>query len=245
MTPEQLLARATDPRQYDTPDFDWVHAAGPGSLVARLYEAWLAPEIEAARPRAAVDVGCGTGYLYPRLREAGAARVTGIEPSAANAAAARRAFPGLELIEAPLQQVSLRGAFDLAVAVMSFEHQPDLADAFGRVHALLAPGGRFLLVTGDPEFHLTPRFGLGLESHPRPDGSLLVATTYPYGTLHDIVRPPGHYAEAGRRAGFARQRRLAVTPTADLIASDPRWRAFEGRAVGHLFVLSRDGDGAP
>ena len=143
------------------------------------------------------------------------------------------------MIELPLQAVSLPGAFDLAIAVMSFEHQPDLAAAFQSVHRLLLPGGSFALIAGEPAFHLTPRFGLGIESHALPDGSFLIATAYPYGTVHDIVRPPEHYADAARAVALAIRRQIAMVPTPELIESDPRWCPLERRTVAHLFVMTR------
>jgi len=240
VTREQLFERATDPRQYDAPGLDWRREGAPGSHTARFVEAWLSPELERLRFQSAVDIGCGTGHLYPLLHRLGARRVAGIEPAAANAAFARRAFPALEVIESPLQDVSLPDAFDLAIVVMSFEHQPDLAAAFRSVHRLLLPGGSFALIAGEPEFHLTPRFGLGIESHALADGSFLVATAYPYGTVHDIVRPPEHYVDAARAAAFAIRRRIAMAPTPELIESDPRWCPLELRTVAHLFVMTRD-----
>src|SRR5262249_41016020 len=188
------------------------------------------------------DVGSGSGHLFPLLRAAGARRVVGIEPSARSAAIARREYPELELIEAPFLPSRLGREFDLAVAVMSFEHQIDLGAAFTAVRGLLLPGGTFLLVARDMAFHLSSHFRLPHQHIDMPHGAALVAPAYPRGTICDIVRPVEHYERAARAAGFALTERRAMTPTADLIASDARWTEVAGQALAHLFEFAADGE---
>jgi len=130
--------------------------------------------------------------------------------------------------------------FDVAVAVMSFEHQPDLGAAFRKVRGLLVPGGEFYLVFGDARFHLTPRFDVEIEAIELEDGSTVVATRRPYGILHDLIRPAGHYTSAARAAGFVVRRERELVPTAELFDADPRWRELEGRAVARLLVSENE-----
>jgi len=238
---DQLFARATDPKQYDAPGLDWPREGVPSSPAMQFFQRSLRWELGDLRGKSVLDIGCGTGHFCELIEELGARRVVGLEPSARNAAAARRRYPGLELVEGSLQGAELPTRFDLAVAVMSFEHQPDLTGAFRRVRDLVVPAGRFLLVVGDKPFHLTPRFGLGLEVHEEPDGSALVATAYPFGTLHDVIRPLGHYVEAARAAGLTLLRTVPLVPTRDLIETDAGWGAFEGRPLAHLLILECPG----
>ncbi len=238
---EELFARATDPQQYDAPGLDWPREGILSSPAMRFFHGYLRRELEDVRGKSVIDIGCGTGHLHALLTQLGARRVVGLEPSARNAAIARREARGLEVIEGALQDAQFSQAFDLAVAVMSFEHQPDLPAAFRRVSHLLKPGGTFYLVAGDKEFHLAPRFGLRLETYEMPDGSAVVATGFAFGTIHDVVRPVAHYERAARDGGFAVVRRVALVPTVGLFAADPRWREFEGRPVAHLVVARRGG----
>ena len=241
MNRDQLFARATDPKQYDSAGLDWPREGVPSSPAMQFFQRSLRPELGDLRGKSVLDIGCGTGLLCALFDELGARRAVGLEPSARNAAAARRQFPELEIVEDSLQSAELSSRFDLAVAVMSFEHQPELGGAFRRVHDLLVPAGRFLLVVGDKPFHLTPRFGLGLEIHELPDGSALVATAYPFGTLHDVIRPVSHYLEAARAAGWNVLRTLPLVPTRELIETDAGWGAFEGRPLAHLLVMEKLG----
>ncbi len=100
-------------------------------------------------------------------------------------------------------------------------------------------GGRFALITGDPEFHRTPHLGLSVEARELPDGSIAVATAYPFGTIHDLVRSPEQIVAAASEAGFTVERHLALMPTPLLIEDDPGWREIADRPYGHLFVMGR------
>lgn len=239
MSEDPILTRATDPRQYDDATLDWSQQGAPGTPSTRAYEQALRAALADAPITAAVDIGCGLAPFTPLLRELGARRVVGIEPSGRSAAIARRSFPGLEVIESPLESVTLDGGFDLAIAVMSFEHQRDLAAALKRVARMLVPGGRFALISGDPEFHRTPRFDLAIEVHELGDGAALVSTTFPFGTIRDIIRPPEQIAAAAGDAGFSLERRIPLLPSAGMIEADPRWRELADRPFGHLLVLRR------
>jgi SAM-dependent methyltransferase len=236
---DPILTRATDPRQYDDPALDWSQQGAPGTPSVRAYEQALRAALAGAPITAAVDIGCGHAPYTPLLRELGARRLVGIEPSSRSAAIARRTFPDLEVIQSPLERVTLDGAFDLAIAIMSFEHQRNLEVALNRVSRMLAPGGRFALISGDPDFHRTPRFDLAIEVRELGEGGALISTTFPFGTIRDIIRPPEQIVAAARIAGFSLEHRVPLLPTEGMIEVDPRWRELANRPFGHLLVLRR------
>ena len=139
-------------------------------------------------------------------------------------------------MEQPLEQCPFEAEFERAVAVMSFEHQADLRRAFRAVRRLLRPEGELYLIFGDSRFHLTPRFDVTFETHALDDGSAVVVTQRPYGTLYDVIRPPQHYADAARAEGFHVRRERELPPGPELFESDPRWRSLEGRPVARLLI---------
>lgn len=242
--PADLLARATDPRQYDAPDMDWTPEGGADAPWPRFVRERLEPILGPLDGRTTLDVGCGTGHLALLFARLGARRMVGLEPSARHAATADRLHPDLDVVRGGLPQAPFRRVFDVAVAVLSMEHQRSIEAGYDAVAALLAPGGRFVAVTGDPEFHRTPRWGLTLETHERPDGSLLVATTYPVGTVHDVIRPPAHYERAARAAGFTAVASTAMIPDEALMRRDGKWRAFAGRPVAWMIVARHGTSGS-
>ena len=241
MTRDEIFARATDSTQYDSSTLDWPSEGSLPSPAMQPFRRSLRPELGDLSGKSVIDIGCGTGHLYTLFEELGARTVTGLEPSARNVAQARREFPKLALLHSSLADARPGAEFDVAVAVMSFEHQPDLRDAFRRVFGMLRPGGAFHLIFGDMAFHLTPRLGLRLESHEMPDGSVVIATGYPYGTIHDVIRPREHYERAARLEGFEIVRCVEMLPTPELFDVDPRWRDFASRPMAHLMVMRKPG----
>jgi SAM-dependent methyltransferase len=237
----ELFARATDPTQYDGPDLDWAPEGDAEAPFARYVRERLEPALGSLRDRSVLDIGCGTGHLAELFERLGARRMVGLEPSARHARLAKRLHPRLSVVRGAVPRAPLRAGFDVAIAVLSFEHQPDLDPAYRAVAGLLRADARFLLIAGDPLFHRAPRWGLGLEVIERADGSALVATTYPVGTVHDVIRPPDHFERAARGAGFATVRSEPLVPDNALMDRDARWREFSGRPVAWLITATMPG----
>jgi predicted TPR repeat methyltransferase len=118
----------------------FAHTADPGyfenerrDLVAKL-----------PRPLGSVlDVGCGAGGVGRALREAGAARLTGVELDPVAGARAREVFDEVHVgtVEQALADGRLQGPFDTIVVYDVLEHLVDPADVLRRVRALCAAGG--------------------------------------------------------------------------------------------------------
>jgi SAM-dependent methyltransferase len=113
------------------------------------FHGWILRNLPARR-RLAVDVGCGTGVLAGKLASR-FARVTGIDADAGMAAAASARLadkPGVTIRHCRFEQFAAAagdGAADLITMGASLHHL-DLDDTLARIPALLAPGGRLLVV---------------------------------------------------------------------------------------------------
>ncbi len=93
----------------------------------------------------AVELGCGSGGLLPELA-ARFAGVVGVDAYGASLAAARRAVPGAELIQADLGRLPLEtGRFRLAAVLDVLEHVAP-APLLSAAARIVEPGG-WLLVT--------------------------------------------------------------------------------------------------
>ena len=164
------------------------------------FHGWILRNLP-ARCRTAVDVGCGTGVLAGKLTPH-FARVTGIDADAGMAAAASARLahdPRVTIRHCGLEQFASAagdGEADLITMVAALHHL-DLDDTLARVPALLAPGGR-LLVVGLARVNSQPDLAvdlisaaanpaMGLIKHPR---SARQAEGYPASQPVMPVRDP-------------------------------------------------------
>ncbi len=112
-----------------------------------------------------LDLGTGTGEtLAAVLDRHPGAEATGIDESAAmlEAAESRLAGSAVDLLVADIGDPLPPGPFDLVVSALAVHHLdgPGKASLFGRIAALLRPGGRFVLgdvvIPQDPRDAVTP-----------------------------------------------------------------------------------------
>jgi SAM-dependent methyltransferase len=107
----------------------------------------------ASAPRV-LDVGCGTGTLLHRAREAGhPGRLCGLDPAAAMLDQARR-HPGIDWVLGTLPEAGFTDEFDLVVmtghAFQTLLTDSDIRDFLAAVRRALASGGHLAFETLNP-----------------------------------------------------------------------------------------------
>jgi len=96
-----------------------------------------------------VDVGCADGDLLSYLKEKTDFQVTGCEPKAEVAAAARRR--DLDVVDTTLRNAGFPSDyFDVVFMSHVIEHLPDVAETTKEIFRILKPGG--VLITENPDF---------------------------------------------------------------------------------------------
>ncbi len=113
------------------------------------FHGWVLRNLPARR-RAAVDVGCGMGVLAGKLAPHFAC-VTGIDADAGMAAAASARLahdPQVTVSHCRFEQFASAARDSEAdlITMVAVLHHLDLDDTLARIPALLAPGGRLLVV---------------------------------------------------------------------------------------------------
>ena len=97
----------------------------------------LLPDLQRAM---VVDVGCGTGRYLELAHAGGAARLAGIDPSAAMLARVR--VPAARLVRASVEALPLRSTIaDVTICALTLGHVPSLGRAFAELARITRPGG--------------------------------------------------------------------------------------------------------
>jgi len=121
----------------------------------RAREAVVCRELDRLRPangwRHALDVGCGDGLLFPRLRDY-AAHVEGVEPDT-DLVTARARDEGTIYVQRFDTTFRPPHRYDLMLFLDVLEHIPEAGDAVAHAASLMEPGG-VLLVTVPAYRHL-------------------------------------------------------------------------------------------
>jgi tRNA (cmo5U34)-methyltransferase len=133
---------------FDPDDYDRLMAEDVpayGALQAAVAEA----AASATRPvMRLLELGTGTGETALRvLAEHPDAGLVGVDASEPMLARARRRLPNADLRVARLQDPLPDGPFDVVFSALAVHHLDavEKGSLFERVHAVLAPGGRFVL----------------------------------------------------------------------------------------------------
>jgi SAM-dependent methyltransferase len=145
------------------------------------FHGWILRNLPSRR-RTAVDIGCGTGVLAGKLA-ARFTHVTAVDRDAgmvAVASARLRDHPQVTVRRCDFAAVRAQAGDEGAdlITMVAVLHHLDLDDTLARIPALLAPGGRLLVVglarphsVGDLAFDVVSTAAnpvMGMMKHPRP-----------------------------------------------------------------------------
>lgn len=138
-----------------------------------------------------LDVGCGTGALLHRARDAGhRGRLCGLDPDPAMLGQAR-SRPDVEWVLADAASAAWDREFDLAVmashAFQELVGDDELRRSLRAIRAALCVGGRFAFETRHPQARAWERWNSSFEAR-NPDGGAVQVTYEVREVTGDVVR---------------------------------------------------------
>ncbi|MDP1838330.1 MAG: class I SAM-dependent methyltransferase [Reyranella sp.] len=186
-----------------------------------------------------VDLGCGFGWFCRWAREAGAARVLGLDVSENMLARARATTPdkAISYERADLERLTLpAGAFDLAYSSLALHYVERLGPLLKAVHRALMPGGQLVFSIEHPLYtaptrpgwvqdgagHKTWPLDRYLEEGPRSTDWLAPGVVKQHRTI-------ATYLNRLIAAGFALEHIEEWGPTDAQIAAHPEWKVERDR----------------
>ena len=231
---DPIIARATNPTQYDLDDVAWESTAGLEFPIRSFIWSYIKQFTSAWSGKKIIDIGTGSGWLLKEASKVGASKLMGIEPSKKNFDSAKNLHPKIEILHVNLQNVSLGYEFDVALSVLSLSHIDDLVLAFEKISTLLNSDGELIMVVPDFEYYKTPRFDYKIVVSEIDENSYAISLTSAYGTLADIVRKTAVYTEEAKKHYMEHIETIPMKPTADLLAKMPRFQPFANQPIFNL-----------
>ena len=117
--------------------------------------------------KAVVDIACGEGFYTRTIRQRGAAKVTGVDPSEKMIGLARASEAqqhlGIDYVVGDGRDPGLAAEYDLAIAAYFLNYAHDRAELNAMCSGIarcLRPGGRFVTVNSNPacDFAAAPSY---------------------------------------------------------------------------------------
>lgn len=128
-------------------EFEWnAEGAGNGESGEKLTRVFVDLVKKLEGVHSICDLGCGNGHITGRLAALGY-QVTGVDASASAIQIARRAYPGVQFVQALIDRDLNVGQFDLVISSDVIEHLYRPSDLLEATISLLKPGAHFLLGT--------------------------------------------------------------------------------------------------
>jgi len=131
--------------------YEYTHSAGAPNESAfdqfRDIAGLLAPYLES--DTAILDIGCATGGLLSEFKRCGFQKVTGVDPSPACSAAARKLYDILVHVMTITGLDALPGQYGLILLTGVLEHVRDIDAAMVRIRRHLKPGGLIFIEVPD------------------------------------------------------------------------------------------------
>jgi len=239
MTKDEIIEKATNPKQYENPQLSWFANETVESPIRGFIWEYLKPFSNEWKGKKVLDIGAGSGWLLEEARKAGASRVLGVEPAIQNVRGASKMYPGIELSNSTFELFSTQEKFDVVLSVLAVSHLADVGKFFQMTRDLTVTRGTVLIVTMNYDYYSLPRFDYSIVRHDMDDSTYAISLKGSRYEICDIVRKNELYIESAQSVGLIHQETVPMTTTKSLISQVPKYVAFKDTALFDLMVFTK------
>lgn len=232
---EDFAKLASDAGQYDKDEIDWNKDGHVESPARKYFNYYLLSKLD-VKGKSVLDVGCGFGTLFGFLKEMGAAKLVGLEPSKGSYNFLSNKYPYVESVNLSLQEYKTDNKFDAIICIMAFEHMLNLSGAYSKISQLLTIGGKFYLLLADMDYALTPRHGFEIESQNLPDGGVAMKTKREWGVAYDMYRPISIHVDIASKCGLSLLEHTPIYPNDETLKIWPKLKEFRNISSFHILI---------
>ncbi len=235
----KIYKRATNPKQYDLEDINWMNETAESPHRMFYYE-YLQKYKNKWRNAKILDIGSGLGWLLEKAIQNGAIMAEGIEPSKNNCEISKKQYPYAKVNNTDFENFKTGNKYGVIMAIMVMNHIADVGKAFEKIYALLEDRGEFWMIIHDFDYAQTLRFGYKIEKEKINDDEYAMKVDRKgWKIIADIVRKEEVYKKEAQKAGLKLIESVPITPTAELIKKIPHYGTLGNTPTNRLLRFEK------
>ncbi|MCC7436734.1 class I SAM-dependent methyltransferase [Candidatus Nomurabacteria bacterium] len=237
MKQDDFLGKATDPKLYD--HLNWGNTMSDNSNWHKFLVRSIEPLIPSLQNKEVLDIGSGTGSMYPFFILKGAKSVIGVEPSEQQIKFSSQNHPKFLVKQSTFENYNTSTKFDIIFSLFVSEHILDIEKFFKKAHDLLTDRGSLFFTITDASYEKTPRFNYNIEVHEIEPFLSIVKTNRSAGTMFDIVRPVEYVQKIAEKVGLKIKEHQEIKPDKQYLEDEPRYKELPEKTIAHLIHFTK------
>ena len=236
---KKIYSQATNPQQYDTGKIQWEQETAESPMRKFFFLEYISQLKDTYKGKKVLDIGCGTGWLLPKLSEIGAKKVEGLEPSKVLLKVCKKIAPDYKIYNDDFLSFNSKNKYDAIIGIMVLIHLGDLNKAFNKANSLLEENGELHVIVPDYDYFKRERHDYKVEFEDINPDEYSTLIHRPIGSFADVVRKSKVYERVGKENGLKLISDTLMYPTPNLISALPKYKELEKVVMMHLLRFKK------
>jgi SAM-dependent methyltransferase len=236
---EDIYSQAINPKQYDTGKIQWEQETGESPMRKFFFGPYISQFKDFYKDKSVLDIGCGTGWLLPKLSDWGAKQVEGLEPSKVLREVCKKIAPDYKVHNKDFLSFNPKNKYDAITGIMVLIHIGDINKAFQKANSLLNKNGELHIIVPDYDYFRRERIDYKVEFKDINPDEYATLIHRPIGAFADVVRRSRVYEKIAKENGLKLVSDTPMYPTPELINAIPKYKEFEKVVMMHLLRFKK------